>query len=83
MFVFDFVLISFRIAWWPSTGKELSRRLSALAVFILCHLGCVCSFPIVRGRMWNSIVSVPDLCLFIYLGLNLGKKITRFSIDIL
>ena len=33
------------------------------AVFIVCE-----PFPIgVWGRMWNSIVSVPDHCLFIYL----------------
>ena len=35
-----------RMAWWPSTGKELSSWLSALAVLILCSLNCLCSFPI-------------------------------------
>ena len=32
------------------------------------YISCVCfSFPLgILGRLWNSIVSVPDLCLFIY-----------------
>ena len=35
-----------RVAWWPFTGKKLSSWLSALAVFILCYLDCMHSFPI-------------------------------------
>ena len=35
------------LAWWPSAGKELlSSWLSALAILILCHLNCMCSFPV-------------------------------------
>ena len=62
------MLVLFRIAWWPSAGKELSSWLSALVVLISCRLNCVCvRFPLgVWGRMWNSIASVPDLCFFIY-----------------
>ena len=64
MFVFYSLFILFRIAWWLSAGKELPLWRSALAVFILCHLG---PFPLgICGRMWNSTVSVIDLCLFIY-----------------
>ena len=61
-------LTLFKIAWWSSAGKVLSPWLSALAVFILCNLGCLC-VPFALGvwdRMWSSIVSVPDLYLFIY-----------------
>ena len=48
-FVFLYILL--RIAWWPSAGKELSSCLSALAVFILCCLDCMRSFPIwCRGQ---------------------------------
>ena len=46
MFVFDFVFILFRIAWWPSAGKELSPWLSARVVFISCRLNCMCFFPV-------------------------------------
>ena len=35
------------------------------AVSILLPVGCL-------GAIWNSIVSVPDHCLFIYLGLLLS-----------
>ena len=48
------LFIWFRIALWPSAGKELSSWLSARAVFILCRLNCTCSFPFgVWGRMWK------------------------------
>ena len=36
----------FRLALWPSAGKELSHRLSTRIVFILCRLSCICSFPV-------------------------------------
>ena len=37
--------------------------------FTLFRLYVVCSFPVrFLGRKWNSIVSVPDHCLFIYIG---------------
>ena len=40
------LFILFRIARWPSAGKELSSWLSARAVFILYCLNCMCSFPV-------------------------------------
>ena len=60
LLVFDLLFILFRVALWPSAGKELS-----LWLFIF----------VVSGRMWNSIVSVPDHCLFIYCAtrFNFGK----------
>ena len=58
----------FRIALLPCAGKELTSWLSAYAVLLNAVLiGCV-PFPFgVWGRTWNSIVSVPDRCRFIYL----------------
>ena len=63
--VFDLLFISFRIAiCWESVVP--------LAVHLCCFY---CSavlvvrvpFPFgVWGRVWNSILSVPDHCLFIY-----------------
>ena len=47
------LLVLFRIAWWPSAGKELSLWLSACVVFILCCLSCVCFFPVAH---WVSAV---------------------------
>ena len=32
--VFHFLIIMFRITWWPSAGKELSFWLSASAVLL-------------------------------------------------
>ena len=67
LFVFDFLFILFVIALWLSAGKELSSWISACAdllyaVFIVCV-----PFPFgVWGKMWNSIVSVLDHCLFVY-----------------
>ena len=63
------MFILFRITWWPSAGKELSPWLSALAVFISCRLCCVpVPFPLgVWDRMWNSIISIPDLLPFLLL----------------
>ena len=67
LFVIDLLFILFSIALRPSAGKELSSWLSARAAVILCRLIVLVPFPfVVKGRMWNSIVSVPDYCLFIY-----------------
>ena len=62
-FVFDLLFNLFRIALWPSVGKELPPWLFTCAVFILVPFKFSCG---VKGRIWNSIVSVPDHCLFIY-----------------
>ena len=50
----------------PSAGKELSSWLSACAVLHYAILIVCAPFPFgVWGRMMNSIVSVPDHCLFV------------------
>ena len=66
LYVFDLLFNSFRIALWPSVGKELSPWLFACAVFNFSAVLTVgIPFPFsVYGRMWNSIVSVPDHCHF-------------------
>ena len=67
LFVIDLLFILSRIALRPSAGKELASWLATRAVFILCRLIVLVPFPFgVLDRMWNSIVSVPDHCLFIY-----------------
>ena len=45
---FDLLFNLFRIALWPSVGKELSPWLFTCAVFILCRLHCTSNavFPI-------------------------------------
>ena len=59
-----FFFLSFRIAWWPFAVNDLSSWLKACVVL---RLNSLCSFLVLSlGRMWNSIVSVPDHCLFIY-----------------
>ena len=64
----------FRIAFWPSAGKEPSYWFSARTVFILYVLIVRFPFPFgVCGRTWNSIVSVPDHCLFFYFVLSLSS----------
>ena len=53
---------------WPSAGKGMSLWLFTCVVFIFRE-DLVVRFPFpfgVLGRMWNSILSVPDHCLFIY-----------------
>ena len=65
LLVFDLLFVLFRIALWSSVGKELSPWLLICAVFyfsaiLVVHIG-------VWGRVWNSIVSVPDHCFCIYL----------------
>ena len=53
---------------WPSVGKEQSPWLFSCAFFYFSAVLIVgVLFPFgVYGRMWNSIVSVSDRCLFIY-----------------
>ena len=64
--VFFFAL--FRIAWWPSTGKELFIWLSAcVLLYLMLSLVSVPVLFDVLGRMWKWIVPVPDHCLFISL----------------
>ena len=66
LLVTDLLFILFMIALWPSAGKELSVWLFICVVLILVLVVRV-PFPFgVWGRMWNTIVSVPDHCLFIY-----------------
>ena len=61
LFVFDFLFVLFRISWWPSAGKDLSSLLSACVAFLYAVLIVYVPFPFgVWGRVWNSIVSVPD-----------------------
>ena len=67
LLIFDLLFILFRIALWPYAGKEQS-----LWLFICFNLSAVlvvrAPFPFgVWGRMWHSIVLVPDHSLFIYL----------------
>ena len=65
LLVCDYLFI-FRIALWSSAGKELTSWLSAYAVLLNAVLIVYVLFPFgVWDRMWNSIVSVPDNCLFI------------------
>ena len=60
------MLILFRIAWWTS-GQELTSWLSACDVLIYAVLSFCVPFPYdVCRRKWNSIVSVPEHCPFIY-----------------
>ena len=63
LFVFDLLVILFKIAFWSSAGKELSFWLSTRTILIV-------RVPFPSGvwvKMWNSIVSVPDHCLFVYI----------------
>ena len=46
LFVFDLLLNVFRIALWPSIGKELSLWLVTCAVLSWCRLNCRCPFPV-------------------------------------
>ena len=66
-FLFDFDLLFnlFMIALWPSVGKELFYFSAVLIVCVPFQFG-------VKGRMRNSIVSVPDHCLVIYICFILG-----------
>ena len=63
----DYLFNLFRLAWWTSIGKELTSWLCACAVLLYAVLIVFALFPYgVWERMWNSIVSVFDHCLFIY-----------------
>ena len=42
LFVLDKLFILFRIAFWPSAGKELSSWLSACTVFFFCAVFLSC-----------------------------------------
>ena len=68
-FVFGVLFILFRIAWWPSGGKELSAWLSACAVlhyaiFIVCTpfrfgvCGQYVEFDLIGSRSLPFYVSV-------------------------
>ena len=62
MVVFDLLFNLFRTALWPSVGKEHLCCFYFNAVLIVGI-----PFPCgVWGRMWNSIVPVPDRCIFIF-----------------
>ena len=66
-FLFVFLSILFRVAWWSFADKELSSWLSACAVLLYAILNVCVHFPFgVYGRMRNLIVSVADHCLFVY-----------------
>ena len=62
------LFILFRIALWPSAWKELSPWFFTCVVFIYsADLVVRVPFPFgVLGRVWISIKSVPDHCLFIF-----------------
>ena len=74
---FDYVFF-FRGALWPSAGKELTSWLSTCSVFLNVLLVVCFPFPFgVCGRMWNSIASVPDNCLFVYFPFFASTEIFR------
>ena len=63
LLVFGLLAILFRIALTPSAGKELSPGFSLVLFYLVVRV----PFPFgVWGRVWHSIVSVTDHCLFIY-----------------
>ena len=71
MFVFDFAFFLFRITLWSSAGKELSPWFSARTVLFYAVLIVCVPFSLdVWGRMWNSIVLVPDHCLLFNFALS-------------
>ena len=66
MLFFDHLFL-LRIALWRSAGKELTSWISTGEFYLYAVLIVCVRFPFGdRGWMWNSIVSVPDHCLFIY-----------------
>ena len=69
----DLMFSLFRIALWSSAGKELPLWLFHLCCFNFSAVLVVrVPFPFgVWGRMWNSIVSVIQHCLF-YLLIKVG-----------
>ena len=59
-------MIAEKIAWCTSAGKTFTSCLSACVVLLYDVLiVCVPYLYGVWGRTWNSIVWVPDHCLFI------------------
>ena len=61
---FDCLFIFLR---WLSAWNELTSWLSACATLLYVVLIVCVPFPFgVWGRMWNSIVSVRDYCIYIY-----------------
>ena len=67
-FLFDKLFILFRIAFWPSAGKELSSWF-LLVLFLFCAVLIVytCSFPVCCLGQDLEFVSVSDHCLVCYL----------------
>ena len=51
----------FICALWSPTGKGLTSWLS----FVVSNCEFV-TFPLARGQVWYSIVSIPDLCTLTY-----------------
>ena len=77
--LFDYLVNLFRTAWWTTAGKELTSWLSACTVLLYAILIVCVPFPYgIWGRMWNSNVSVPDHCLFIYPGKR-GMNFSSFN----
>ena len=56
-------------------GKPVHLALSSCFLFYAVSIVCVNSPLGVRGRMWNSIVSVPDHCRFIYFSSSHRKPV--------
>ena len=88
LFFFDLLFNIFRIALCRSGGKELSPWLFTCYVLYFSAVLIVgATFPFgYSDRMWNSIVSVPDHCIFIYftsLCNNQGGvvRLTRFTLQ--
>ena len=70
LFVFDLLFSLFRIALWPSVVQGLFPWLFTCAVFffyfnVVLIVGIPFQFG-VKGMMRNSIVSIPDHCLSIF-----------------
>ena len=77
LLVLDLWFILIRVALCPSAGKELSPWRFTCVVFIFGAV-LVERVPFqfdVWGRMWNSIVSVPNHCLFFYSAIYYAKYI--------
>ena len=88
-FCWSLNICSFWIALWPSAGQELTSWLSAYPVFRnAVEIVCV-PFPFgVWGKMWNSIVSVPDELPYVHFaacdrlmnnGVNLWKAFLKYT----
>ena len=91
LFVFDFVGLCSLYLGQPCPhllGKSCSLGFSLAFIFSAVLVVRV-PFPFgVFGKVWNSIVSIPDHCLFIYFKLSTplqtaSSNIIRSKIDIL